>query len=85
MSRQDPRLCCEVRLQRPVSANMRAAQQNAVVATSVINAADDSMLTQKGVHVVITDQAAGLRPETPPSSWDDLVSMTQKATKAPDR
>jgi hypothetical protein len=38
---------------------LTAAQQNTVVATSVINAADDSMLTQKGVHVVITDQAAG--------------------------
>jgi hypothetical protein len=37
---------------------LTAAQQNTVVATSVINAADDSMLTQKGVHVVITDQAA---------------------------
>jgi hypothetical protein len=38
---------------------LTAAQQNTVVATSVINAADDSMLTQKGVHVVITDQAEG--------------------------
>jgi hypothetical protein len=38
---------------------LTAAQQNTVVATSVINAADDSMLTQKGVHVVISDQAAG--------------------------
>jgi hypothetical protein len=37
---------------------LTAAQQNTVVATSVINAADDSMLTQKGVHLVITDQAA---------------------------
>jgi hypothetical protein len=37
---------------------LTAAQQNTVVATSVINAADDSMLTQKGVHIVITDQAA---------------------------
>jgi hypothetical protein len=33
---------------------LTAAQQNTVVATSVINAADDSMLAQKGVHVVIT-------------------------------
>ena len=30
-------------------------------------------------------QAAGLDPETPPATWDDLVSIAQKATKAPDR
>jgi hypothetical protein len=35
------------------------AEQNKAVATSVITAAGDSMLTQKSVRVVITDQTAG--------------------------
>jgi hypothetical protein len=35
------------------------AQQRTVVATSLITAADDTMLTQPGVHMVITDQVAG--------------------------
>jgi hypothetical protein len=38
---------------------LTAAQQRTVVATSVLTAADDAMLTEQGVHVVITDQAAG--------------------------
>jgi hypothetical protein len=35
------------------------AQQRTVVATSVITAADDTMLTESSVHMVITDQVAG--------------------------
>jgi hypothetical protein len=35
------------------------AQQRTVVATSVLTAADDTMLTERGVHIVITDQVAG--------------------------
>jgi len=35
------------------------AQQRTVVATSVITAADDTMLTERGVHMVITARAAG--------------------------
>jgi hypothetical protein len=35
------------------------AQQRTVVATSIITAADDTMLTEPGVHMVITDQVAG--------------------------
>ena len=35
------------------------AQQRTVVATSVITAADDTMLTEQSVHMVITDQVAG--------------------------
>jgi hypothetical protein len=35
------------------------AQQQAVIASSVLTAADDTMLTEQGVHMVITDQLAG--------------------------
>jgi hypothetical protein len=42
----------------PVPGLSQAEQRNAVAA-SVLNAAGDSMLTQKSVHVVITDRAAG--------------------------
>jgi hypothetical protein len=35
------------------------AQQRTVVTTSVITAADDTMLTEQSVHMVITDQVAG--------------------------
>jgi hypothetical protein len=38
---------------------LTAAQQRTVVATSVLTAADDTMLTERGVHIVITDQVAG--------------------------
>jgi hypothetical protein len=42
----------------PVPA-LTPAQQRTVVATSVLTAADDTMLTEQGVHMVITDQIAG--------------------------
>jgi hypothetical protein len=35
------------------------AEQRSVVANSVLTAADDTMLTEQGVHMVITDQLAG--------------------------
>ncbi|HTU71926.1 MAG TPA: hypothetical protein VMG38_00265 [Trebonia sp.] len=35
------------------------AQQRTVVASSVLTAADDTMLTYRGVHMVITDRLAG--------------------------
>jgi hypothetical protein len=38
---------------------LTAAEQNEAVAASVINAASDTMLTQKSVRVVITDQSSG--------------------------
>jgi len=38
---------------------LTTAQQRTVVATSVLTAADDTMLTEQGVHIVITDQIAG--------------------------
>jgi hypothetical protein len=60
----------------PVPA-LTAAQQNTVVATSVINAADDSMLTQKGVHVVITDQATDQAADQPASQ---AASQNENAT-----
>ena len=42
----------------PVPA-LTPAQQRIVVASSVLTAADDTMLTEQGVHMVITDQVAG--------------------------
>lgn len=42
----------------PVPA-LSAAQQRTIIASSVITAADDTMLTQKSVHLVITDAATG--------------------------
>jgi hypothetical protein len=42
----------------PVPA-LTPAQQRTVVATSVLTAADDTMLTEQGVHIVITNQVAG--------------------------
>jgi len=42
----------------PVPA-LTPAQQRSVIATSVLTAADDTMLTEQGVHMVITDQVAG--------------------------
>jgi hypothetical protein len=38
---------------------LTAGQKRTVVASSVLTAADDTMLTESGVHMVITDQAAG--------------------------
>lgn len=38
---------------------LTAGQQRTVVASSVLTAAQDTMLTESGVHMVITDQAAG--------------------------
>ena len=38
---------------------LTAGQERTVVASSVLTAAQDTMLTQSGVHMVITDQLAG--------------------------
>jgi hypothetical protein len=38
---------------------LTTAQQRTVIATSVLTAAGDTMLTEQGVHIVITDQVAG--------------------------
>jgi len=43
------------------------AQQRTVIATSVLTAADDTMLTERGVHMVITDQVAG-------SAWPQQIT-----------
>jgi hypothetical protein len=42
----------------PVPA-LTPAQQRNVIASSLLTAADDTMLTEHGVHIVITDQIAG--------------------------
>ena len=39
--------------------SLSEAQQRTIIASSVITAADDTMLTQKSVHLVITDAATG--------------------------
>jgi len=62
---------------------LTAAQQNTVVATSVINAADDSMLTQKGVHVVIADGgSAGQRIVADIGTVTGTETITDGATNA---